>query len=152
MVWFSENPMALPDLYQVAHVLSEAVINAAHGAEGAVPPANVPGPVQLPVPVVPGVEQVLVNLGGWWFVLWMLLQYATRRLSGFVDDVIKRLDRIETSVQTNFQTLATAMSKLNEDLRVIIEKSCSDDNLPAVTEPPRGRRSGSKSHQPTEDG
>lgn len=147
MVWFSENPMGLPDLYQVAQALSEVVINAAQGAEGAVPPPVVPAPVQLPVPIVPGVEQVLVNLGGWWFVLWMLLQYAMRKLSGFGDDVVKRLDRIESSVQQNFTTLATSMKALNDDLPVIIEKSCSDDSLPAVNEPQRPRRPGSRSHQ-----
>lgn len=142
--------MGLPDLYQVAQALSEACVHAAQGADQVVQqPGGVPAVPQIPqvtVPAVPGLDQVLINLGGWWFVLWMLIQYVTKKVSGFAEELTKRLDRLETAVGTNFATLTKAMAELNADIRTIIEKSCSDDNLPAVTEQ-HGRKSGSRSRE-----
>lgn len=86
-------PLGLPDL----PASFDAIMFAAQVLADAPQPAPVPAPVQLPTPTgVPGMETVLVNLGGWAAILW-----------GLANKIINRIDQRIVQIERQLEKLAT---------------------------------------------
>jgi hypothetical protein len=103
-------PLGLPDLHATfdAFVLAAQVLADQPVAGPVVVPPAVP--VQLPVGnAMPGLETVLVNLGGWAAILW-----------GLANKIISRLDSRIVQIERQLEKLATmprAVQRLHREIR-----------------------------------
>ena len=121
-------PLGLPDLHATfdAFVLAAQVLADQPGAGPAVVPPGVP--VQLPNGnAVPGLETVLVNLGGWAAILW-----------GLANKIISRLDSRIVQIERQLEKLAAmprAVQRLQRLHREILKHRTHMHGQPSQADP-----------------